>query len=77
MFVQAEGTLTGAQVMEQHSSKDPKRHFCDDGQAFHVQGKTFVLSKMWGDSTEPVAAAITGLLPPGTLVWKALDAEAG
>lgn len=76
IFVEAEGTLTGAAVMALHPTKEPRRYFCEEGQVFHADGKTYVLSKMWGQSTEPVAEAITRLLPPGTLIWKALDADA-
>lgn len=75
MFAEAEGALSGADAMALHPTKEAKRYFCEDGQVFHANGKTYVLSKMWGTSTEPVAEAITSLLPPGTLRWKALDAD--
>ncbi|QJW85369.1 hypothetical protein HK414_24290 [Ramlibacter terrae] len=64
MFAEAEGTLSGAAAMALLPTKDPKRYFCEDGLAFHAGGKTYVLSKMWGESTELVAEAVTGLLPP-------------
>ena len=50
-----EGTLDAEQIREKLMKEDTggavprfKRFFCDDGQPFQVQGRTYVLSNQWG-----------------------------
>ena len=54
--------LNAEEIREKFTKEDPggqlpryKRFFCDDGQPFHVDGKTYVLSNQWSTNTADVA----------------------
>ncbi|MES9831164.1 MAG: hypothetical protein ABW139_02890 [Candidatus Thiodiazotropha sp. DIVDIV] len=58
LFEVFEGTLNGDEVYEIIMQDDPggtipraKRYFCGDGEVFHANGKTYVLSNQWGRAT--------------------------
>ena len=60
-----EGELTAEQAYQAIMENDgggaiprAKRYFCDDGEVFHIEGKTYVLSNQWGGDV-PARAART------------------
>lgn len=62
LFRELEGSLNADQAYEQIMESDTggrvplaKRYFCDDGQLFHADSKTYVLTNQWGKDA-PVAA---------------------
>jgi hypothetical protein len=72
LFEVLDGTLSAAQVQE-HIMKDDaggavpraKRFFSNDGEVFHSDNKTYVLSNQWGartlEAVESLARAFSGL----------------
>ena len=48
---------------------DPGWWYCKKDEIFHVEGKTWILSKKWGDCSRyivlDVARKLRGMLPPG------------
>jgi hypothetical protein len=69
-FLPVEGTLTGEDLKEAFVGAYPKasgrlgRWFLDS--PIHDAGRTWVLTKMWGRSTEPVLQRLAGVAPPGS-----------
>jgi len=69
-FLSVEGTLTGDDLKEAFVGTYPKasgrlgRWFLDS--PIHDADRTWVLTKMWGCSTEPVLQRLTGVAPPGS-----------
>jgi hypothetical protein len=65
-FLPVEGTLTGEDLKEAfihaYPKADPGRWHLDS--PIHDEGRTWVLTKMWGINTEPVLQRLTGLAPP-------------
>jgi hypothetical protein len=65
-----EGTLAGEELTEAFVGAYPKasgrlgRWFLDS--PIHDAGRTWVLTKMWGRSTEPVLQRLAGLAPSGS-----------
>ncbi|MBU9174035.1 hypothetical protein [Burkholderia gladioli] len=73
MFLSADGTLTGQQLMAAFPSKSPTRFFCSDEDLIHVDGKTFALSNQWGERTEEAVSKIVKRMPGGHgLTYEAL-----
>ncbi len=61
-----EGELDSVEVKEQLDSDGTPRSryfFCGDGQPFHVEGKTCVLSKQWGRETLDVVEGLGKKFP--------------
>jgi hypothetical protein len=74
MFVRAEGTVTGAKLLEL-VGKDPRRFFSDEDEIFHAGGQTYALSNQWGTSTEDAARNIIKLLPAGTIKFRPMSSN--
>ena len=64
MFISAPGNLSGDQLMEALPGRDRDRFFCNDDEVFHLDGKTYAMSKNWGTRTEEAVQNILGVLPP-------------
>ena len=65
-----EGTLDAEQIREKLMKEDTggavprfKRFFCEDGQPFQVQGRTFVLSNQWGPDALDAARKLARVFP--------------
>src|SRR5690606_13628776 len=65
MFVQAEGTLDKASLTEKIPNYQVRRSYTDDADLFHVGGKTYALTKMWGNRTIEAIEAIKSVSPSG------------
>ncbi|MDE0114715.1 MAG: hypothetical protein OXN84_20830 [Albidovulum sp.] len=70
LFKVLEGELTAEQayvaIMEQDiGGKIPraKRYFCDEGEVFPIDGKTYVLTNQWGASTVESARSLAEAFP--------------
>jgi len=69
-FLPVDGTLTGDDLAEAFVLAYPRaserlgRWFLES--PIHDSGRTWVLSKMWGASTEPVLKRLAALAPPGS-----------
>lgn len=72
MFLKSPGTLKGGELMQQFPEREPGRYFSDDEEVFHVGGSTYAMSNQWGSTTEDAAKNVIGLLPPGTVSYKAI-----
>lgn len=73
MFLSAEGTLTGQQLMSAFPSKSPTRFYCSDEDLIHLNGKTYALSNQWGERTEEAVSKIVERMPGGHgLTYEAL-----
>ncbi|MBC7605117.1 MAG: hypothetical protein H7255_20970 [Ramlibacter sp.] len=72
MFLKATGALSGGELMNQFSEKDPGRYFCDDEEVFHVDGTTYAMSNQWGANTEDAVKSVIRLLPDGAVSYRAL-----
>lgn len=65
-----DGLLDAQQIREQLSEGDTggavhrtQRFFCNDGQPFQIEGKTYVLSKQWGKSAPDTARDLARSFP--------------
>ena len=65
-----DGALDAEQIREQLDEEDSggsvhrsQRYFCDDGQPFQIEGKTYILSNQWGRNAPVIARNIAGLFP--------------
>ena len=55
---------------------DLSRYFCDDGELFHITGRTYALSNQWSLNTIPVVDEIIAKLPPGCVSYaKTIDTD--
>lgn len=50
LFISTAGTLNEAQFLQIFESRN-RRYFTADSELFHIDGRTFALSKMWGERT--------------------------
>ncbi|MCX8517996.1 MAG: hypothetical protein ORN29_08045 [Rhodoferax sp.] len=64
MFISAPGNLSGDQLMDASPGSDRNRYFCNDDEVFHLDGRTYAMSKNWGRRTEKAVQYILGVLPP-------------
>jgi hypothetical protein len=64
-FLSVDGTLDGAELREAftltYPKGDPGRWFIED--PIHDEGRTWLVTKMWGRNTEPVLERLTKLAP--------------
>lgn len=67
MFITADGTLDGAQLTEAFGGKK-LRYFTDDSELFHITGKTYALSKMWGERTLEAVDNLLNRLPNSEMI---------
>ena len=72
-----EGTLDAEQVKEQIMKDDgggavprSKRFFCEEGEPFHVENKTYVLSNQWGNTTHDAAKKLAEMFPSLKIDYK-------
>lgn len=65
MFAQADGTLDKSSFIKLLPKYQIDRCYTDDKDLFHLNEKTFALTKMWGDRTIEAIEAITSLNPNG------------
>jgi hypothetical protein len=70
LFDVFEGTLDAEQLRERLMRNDPggaipraKRFFYSDGEVFHLDNKTYVLSNQWGDRTLEAVESLTKAFP--------------
>lgn len=70
LFRELEGNLDAGEAYEQIMENDKgggtplaKRYFCDDGQVFHVGGKTYVLTNQWGKDAPAAADKLAMAFP--------------
>lgn len=70
LFDVFEGSLTAEQVQEQIMSNDgggavprAKRYFCNDGEVFHADNKTYVMSNQWGARTLEAVESLAKVFP--------------
>ena len=62
MFISSDGTLDEAQFKEALGDKQ-LRYFTADDELFHVDGRTYALSKMWGERTLEAIGNLLGRMP--------------
>lgn len=62
-------------MVEQTRGKTPKakRYFCEDGEYFHVDEKTYVLINQWGNQTMEAVDALTAHFPEFDISIKPTD----
>ena len=67
-FLSVDGTLAGEELAEAfahaYPKERPKRWFLDS--PVHDEGRTWMVTKMWGTDTELVLQRLAGLAPPGS-----------
>lgn len=70
LFEVFEGTLSAEQAQEHIMKKDEggaipraKRFFCGDGEVFHTNNKTYVLSNQWGNRTLEAIESLAKAFP--------------
>lgn len=70
LFEVLEGALSGEQAHERIMQHDEggvvpraKRFFCGDGEVFHADNKTYVLSNQWGDRTLEAVESLSKAFP--------------
>ncbi|GAA3350406.1 hypothetical protein GCM10020358_76190 [Amorphoplanes nipponensis] len=79
-FLPVEGTLTGEELAAAFLARYPGstkrlgRWFLDS--PLHDQGRTWVVSKMWGTNTEPVLDRLVALAGTSDFGYEPVDAEA-
>lgn len=62
MFISADGTMDGAQLKEAFGGKK-LRYFTEDDELFHINGRTYALSKMWGERTLEAIGNLLARMP--------------
>ncbi|MDP9650916.1 hypothetical protein [Paraburkholderia caledonica] len=67
MFISADGTLNGAQLTDALGGKK-LRYFTEDDELFHSAGRTYALSKMWGERTLEAIGSLLGRMPHSEFV---------
>ncbi len=69
MFISADGALDEAQFRESFGGKK-LRYFTEDDELFHIDGRTYALSKMWGERTLEAVGNLVGRMPqPGRITF--------
>ncbi len=67
-YLSVDGMLTGEDLAEAfvhaYPKGAPERWFLDS--PVHDDGRTWVVTKMWGTDTEPVLQRLAALAPPGS-----------
>ncbi len=70
LFEVFEGNLSVEEVYDQLMRDDvggkvprAKRYFCNDGELFHADARTYVLSNQWGDRTREAADSLAEVFP--------------
>lgn len=70
LFEVFEGTLSAEQAQERIMQEDEggatpraKRFFCADGEVFHADNKTYVLSNQWGNRTLEAVESLARVFP--------------
>jgi hypothetical protein len=67
-FLSVDGTMSGEELQNAfvaaYPKADPGRWFFDF--PVHDDGRTWVVTKMWGTNTEPVLRRLAALAPPGS-----------
>lgn len=74
LFEIFEGTLNEEQVTESIMANDPggkrprhKRYFCEEGQFFYFENRTYVLTNQWGKFTPLLAEALKEHFPSANI----------
>ena len=65
MFVNAEGHLSGEELMAVFPTKSAERFFCADDEVFYVNGTTYALTNQWGNRTLEAVKNIVSRMPDG------------
>ena len=60
-------------LVTQYPSIDTGRWFCDHALVDEAAGKTYVLTKMWGASTEPTMAMLVAEFPEAKVTFRRAD----
>jgi hypothetical protein len=74
-WISVDGELNSEKFLDNASKLQAKfggklRYFCDDGELFHIDGKTYALSNQWSlNTTIPVVDQVIAKLPPGTVSY--------
>ncbi|WP_343741658.1 hypothetical protein [Herbaspirillum huttiense] len=69
MFISADGKLNQTQFLQEFKGKK-LRYFTADNELFGIDGKTYALSKMWGERTLEAIDNLVALLPqPGRIAY--------
>lgn len=73
-WISVDGVLEPEEFQDEASKLDRKfdsiRCFCDDGELFHIAGRTYALSNQWTLSTAiAVVDQVIAKLPPGSLSY--------
>jgi hypothetical protein len=50
-----------------------RRYFCEDGELFHITGRTYALSNQWSVNTISIVDELIAKLPPGSLSYAKSD----
>ena len=80
-WISVVGDLTPEEFQEEASKLqaklggkyDLRRYFCDDGELFQIDGRTYALSNQWSVTTIPVVDEIIAQLPAGTVTYVKAD----
>ncbi|MGA3948524.1 hypothetical protein ACI2TS_21650 [Ralstonia nicotianae] len=62
MFLSADGSLNATEFRTALSGRHD-RYFTNEGELFHVGGRTYALSKMWGERTLTAVDNLLGRMP--------------
>jgi hypothetical protein len=73
-WISVDGVLEPEEFQDEASKLDRKfdsiRYFCDDGELFHIAGRTYALSNQWTlDTAIAVVDQVIAKLPPGSLSY--------
>jgi hypothetical protein len=72
-WISVDGELTAEEFQEKAATLQAKlggkynlrRYFCDDGDLFHIGGRTYALSNQWSVNTMPAVDEVIAKLPDG------------
>lgn len=68
MFVSAAGQLTSDALKLALGNRPLDRHYSEDADLFHIDGKTYAMSDQWGHRTVEAVDTILKILPQGEAV---------
>ena len=76
LFLTANGEVTSAAFAAANVDRDIPRWFADESELFHSGGRTFALTKMWGEHTEKAVKSVLEALPDKQGITYAVSTDA-
>jgi hypothetical protein len=82
-WISVDGELTSEEFQNKASQLQAKlggkynlrRYFCDDGELFHIAGRTYALSNQWSVNTISIVDDVIAKLPAGSLRYAKMTSD--